>query len=584
MKKDSSYSFIVSISRDQYLNKAQVLAAISNKEIGIQLRKQHGVERKIAFRNTTVTPSQLLDLALDGYTFCTLHSNFPNPSSHYVTDDGCYYLSGKADKYFAGSYFIGVDIDCTDYATPQDFVSKLSHQPTFWYTSLSHMQYDDEGNCKGPRFRLIYVFDDIIQDKYYFRYCSHTIHSELEKETNEIIHDKCGLSSSQYFNGTNRKDASNIVDYHLTNYIYSLCDFDISNIGYLYFLSHNCFYKRPTPQQLADIAQRKCILLSQDTKIIINTDTQLVSEWDKSIRFSNHTDLISPALINDAVRLSYDDFFCKYKHLYQYVYRVELPDWSVFCHKDLGEIKYQRCGNDYFELQWPTARGQAGQKVLLADHHHRRSTLFHRAWMRRIIKPSITPDEMFFNLIKDREMFIDNTDGNVSVAVLIDKVIQAFQYDTDFYIQAYYDKYLETIYKSRKKKIILHWSSRNIIRSNSLIKELNWEVLDVIYNPEESVADNIDMLASEYGFKVSRSALYRYCQNRGISGRSVRIKYLRFLKLHKGGMSLRQEQQYLQENGLSLSLRTIEKYAKEYQKEVEQMLPFSPVPEIQGIP
>lgn len=460
MKKDSSYSFIVSISRDQYLNKAQVLAAISNKEIGIQLRKQHGVERKIAFRNTTVTPSQLLDLALDGYTFCTLHSNFPNPSSHYVTDDGCYYLSGKADKYFVGSYFIGIDIDSTDYATPQDFVSRLSHQPTFWYTSLSHMQYDDEGNCKGPRFRLIYVFDDIIQDKYFFRYCSHTIHSELEKETNEIIHDKCGLSASQYFNGTNRKEASNIVDYNLTDYIYSLCDFNINNAGYLYFLNQNCYYKHPLPQQIADIAQHKCILLSQDTNLIINKNTQLVSEWDKSIRSSNSTVIISLELIHDADRLSYDEFFGKYKHLYQYVYRVELPDWSVFCHNELGEIKYQRCGNDYFELQWSTACGQSGKKVLLADHHHRRNTLFHRAWMRRIIKPTITPDEMFFNLIKDRAMFVDNTDGAVSVAVLAEKVTQAFQYDTDYYIHKFKDKYSETKSKSQKKKIILHWSSR----------------------------------------------------------------------------------------------------------------------------
>ena len=57
--------------------------------------------------------------------------------------------------------------------------------------------------------------------------------------------------------------------------------------------------------------------------------------------------------------------------------------------------------------------------------------------------------------------------------------------------------------------------------------------------------------------------LYYYCSNRGIVKRKkAEKKYNRFIELHKDNMSCREEQQYLEENDLKLSLGTIQAYRK----------------------
>lgn len=161
----------------------------------------------------------------------------------YLKKDGHFTLSGKSSNYFVGSYVIGIDIDETRYMNPEDYIHQLSLQPTFWYTSLSNMQIDVEtGEFKGARFRLIYVFDQLIPDKYYFRYCSWNLHKKIESDTGETIKDSCGLICTQYFNGTNRNNTTLSVDYGLTNNVYSLSDINVSNNGYLDFLNNNCYY------------------------------------------------------------------------------------------------------------------------------------------------------------------------------------------------------------------------------------------------------------------------------------------------------------------------------------------------------
>ena len=139
-------SIQVSISKTPYKNKIETIAAIASEEEGGKLRKACGLREKISFYQTTVTSSGLLERCIDGHTFCNLFTGFPNnDKSHtYLKRDGSFTLSGKASDYFAGSYTIGIDIDKTTYESPSEYINRLSLQPTFWYTSLSHMQTDLE--------------------------------------------------------------------------------------------------------------------------------------------------------------------------------------------------------------------------------------------------------------------------------------------------------------------------------------------------------------------------------------------------------------------------------------------------------
>ena len=112
-------------------------------------------------------------------------------------------------------------------------------------------------------------------------------------------------------------------------------------------------------------------------------------------------------------------------------------DWLSL---ELGNktIKYQFCNEDYLELSWIGS--------ITAN--------FHRGWLRRVIKPSITPSELLFNLINDAEYFFDNSDGVLDVDTLVTKVRQCFSQDTEGFIKEYPSIYNETKEKCRRKRFI----------------------------------------------------------------------------------------------------------------------------------
>ena len=129
MYKDDNYFFSVSISKYAYETKEQIGAAIAGGEEGKRLRRDAGLAEKISFCKNLVTPDELLNYALDGYTFCALFSNFkPNTGTiTYLKKDGYFTMSGKADKYFVGSYFVGVDIDESSYDNAEQLVQSLTY-------------------------------------------------------------------------------------------------------------------------------------------------------------------------------------------------------------------------------------------------------------------------------------------------------------------------------------------------------------------------------------------------------------------------------------------------------------------------
>jgi hypothetical protein len=198
----------------------------------------------------------------------------------------------------------------------------------------------------------------------------------------------------------------------------------------------------------------------------------------------------------------------------------------------------------------------------LYDGQHRKITLFHRGWLRRIIKPSITPDELLYNLLFDREHFFDNSDKELSVYRLQEIVKDCFEYDIDVYKTQYEHIYQNTVDKCQKKQVIIHRTCKGLIRANSLCKELRWKFLDEAYNKSLSVTENLQIL-NDSDFIICRATLYNYCVNRGIVTRKkAENMFFRFKELHQDYMSCRNEQQYLAENGLKLSLGTIQAYRK----------------------
>ena len=568
MYTNPNFSFTVSLSQVPYMSKQETTAAIIGGDEGKTMRQNLGMKDKACFMSIATTPSGLLHAALTGYTFCGVFSDFP-PNKYdktYVRKDGCFTLSGKSSEFFSGSYFVGIDIDKTQYQSIEQFVAKLQYKPTFWYTSYSHLQYDaSTGKPKGLRFRLMYVFDEEIHNKYFFRYCSYKVHKMVESSTNELIHDTCGLCCTQYFNGTNIFDKTLKVDYDCTNIIYSLADFNTTLEEFISFLDENCKLQSPDHTQKKEIQHLKCSIMSQiqDNNKTTTKDTVILSAWDISVHSDSKTENIhfNNFLVKDAESLEWSVFHDKYKHHYEYVFRTEREDWSSITDSLGNIILFQYCDEDeYLELKWIPRK--------LKDRQHRKRTLFHRGWLRRLIKPSITPDELLYNLLFDREHFFDNSDNELNVYRLQQIVRDCFEYDINDYKCQYKKIFQDTIDRCSKKQVILHWTSKKIIRANSLLKELHWKFLDEAYNKTLSVSENLQIL-NDSDFLISRTALYRYCLNRGIvTKKKTEDKFNRFIQLHKDDLSCREEQKYLAEKGLQLSLGTVQTYRKRFELDV----------------
>ena len=571
MEINTDFRFEVSISKDAYKSKEETNAATASGDEGKARRKALGLTNKICFKEQEVTVEQLLERVLEGHTFCYRFGEFPPNTDEktYVRKDGYFTMSGKADRFFKGTYIVGVDIDDTTYESAEEFISKLSLQPTFWYTTLSNKLNDkNKDGILDARFRMMFVFDRIIGDKYFFRYVSSVIHHLIEKDTQEKITDPCGKSCSQYFNGTNYDDSNLTVDFGISNIIYSFSDFQISDSGYLDFLKQNCDYKESslTPEIKMDIQVRKCKLLSNvDRYNTIHTTTQRnLLELDKTLqsRMAISDADFDNRMIISFRRNSFDDFRKNNSYFHHFVYRVEREDgWEYF-----KDIKYQRCNEDYIELLWIC------EKIPIGGH--RPTIILQRAVLRRIMEPSMTPTDLLYNLILDREWNFVNTDDKLSLQKLKDIVKVCFTYNIEELKVAYKDVIDFARAKCCKKKFIIHWTCKGKIRANTLAKELRWEFLDSIYDRTKSVDENLRIfkdsdLDTELDLYLSRNTLYNYCKGRDIHPREIKkqIQLDKLRALHDDRMSLREEVEFLKANGLPISMTTLRNYIKRLKEE-----------------
>ena len=229
MIKNDFFTFQTNVSLDNYRNKDEVAACVAS----LEKAKSYGKE-KLAFHEMTVSVQKFLELATNGYAFCNLFDYDPNTRIKVKNKNGTgwkqvspVYQTGKnkggmklfvkSDKYFKGAQTVFVDIDFTQYQEVPDYLEALSIPPTCVYMSFSDKKLK-EGRM-SRRFRLVYVFDKIL-DKKEFNGISHIISHQIEIDTDEVMDDDCGTRRSQYMNGVWGND-----EVYCSNLIYSVSDF-----------------------------------------------------------------------------------------------------------------------------------------------------------------------------------------------------------------------------------------------------------------------------------------------------------------------------------------------------------------------
>lgn len=544
MKNIKNFNFTLMTSNEGYENKKDALACLT--EAGAKAIKRN----KMAFKEVTINTDEFLDLAVTGHSFCNLFqydtekkywiknrsgkSYLMSPEYKRGSNKGCMKVSFKSDEFFKSSQVIFLDIDYTKYTKISDYIDALRFKPTCVYMSYSDNIYKKdieqknnpeytENGIKSRRFRMVYVLDAQLT-KEQLNSVSFALNTQIEKDTKEVIQDKCGAKISQYFNGC----FGNKETYKTDN-IYSYFDF--------IDLIPNTFDSSNTV-----VSEQHTIL---NEKILDTSNIMKVEKEEKK--------LISPKLVNDMILLPYDDFMKYNRHKYQYIYRVEKDYWI--------DDQYQFTDDSYFSLYYNIKPVQDGE--------HRRKKLFERICLRRVMNPSIDPDTLLFDAYEDVHRYFNNDDKVLSVDCLVRNIESAFKYTVDEIAEKYSNNiaYL----KSKRPSIILKKGvAFDIADRNTKLKNIRYSLIDEVYNPELSVKDNLEYINKNV-FTISQATLYRYCKEKNIKTTvNKEVEEAEIMSLYDFNLSIRKNLENLKNEGIKVSRGKLNTLVKKYQDQPEE--------------
>jgi hypothetical protein len=545
MRIDTNFIFEIGHSLDHYDSKDKAKIALSYKRIK---EYNKGIENpdeqlsKMAFVRESLSVTRFAEMATSGYTFCNLFSYDPNrqyrstgrwhtkfwPEYRKYKNKGGMKMQMKSDIYYEGCQCFFVDIDYTEFISVKDYIAALKLKPTVVYMSYSdnvykidskqknNLKYDPQRGVKSRRFRLCYVFNEIIYGKENFKTISSAINKMVEDSTHEVVQDDCGKSMSQYFNGSVNKEV------YVTGYVYEMADFNIN--------THTYYNESPREgQQILDM---------------LNHD--IVKSMSNCCKRHHEP---SSWLIIDMERLSYDEFMHYYRNKYRYIYRKDDGTWEDGC---------QIVGEDFFKFYF--------HKNKLKDGEKRRRKLYERMCLRRLMFPDITADEVLFNAYEDLYRIIDNSKDPISIDCLARNVKSAFKLSIDEIRQRFSSniKYLSSL-KPKNGLIYDVRGAKTVSERNTKMREIRWRKYDRLYDADLSPREN----AIRLGCK--ERTMRRFCKDRGIpTSKKVSDEFIR--QMINLSLSIRGNINYFKEaKKIGLSKDRISRIKKELEFDIQRI-------------
>lgn len=529
---NSNYSFTLTTSLDGYSGKQESIDCLKNSTASKWGKKQ------MAFVETTLKTDEFISLALSGHSFSGLYDLTPGQlyKDEYGHEIKAFYsqandyrkgamkIQFKKNEYFKSSQVVYIDVDETRFDSIDDYVSTLSLKPTCVYPTFSDglEKHPGKGDT-SRRFRLVYVLDTQL-DSEYWTAVSKAISDLVRNDTGEDV-DCCSSRITQHMNGSCGKE------FYVSYSIYSPWDFP-----FLQYL--------PSSQPKVNLQEA------------IENNTSGSEEFQ-----------VDELLVKDMETLAYDEFMKKYSRLYKYFYRTEKPVWD-----SLAGVDYQETEPGYLQLWFYPEK--------LKDGDGRRQTISNRAFQLRLINPEADINTILFNLYVFREKFVDNSDGIVSVRVLVNRAKLVFEKSDISRNMEEQKRWVEYCAKNRPRFITRTKIFSEIPQSikNQITKELNYKEISKHYDPGKSVKENLQTL-EDSGIKVKKSTLYNYLEARGIDFKKVSKKDLKkaakekdieiFKTYYNPDLSSRENSENLKRQGLKISKNKVLAWASKYILETE---------------
>ena len=395
------------------------------------IRTKYGFSGPMTFTRVNVNVDELVNHLITGRTVCGCF----NKGADFKPRD-------KKNINFDGANLVSIDIDDTNYPDAKTLLNYLSLPPTFFHTTWSNHKPG-----KGTRVRLGYVINTTIKDYVQFRYISWLICERIMGDLNQYgkaDFDKCSLNASQYYNGVNiNSRTDNLVDF---DYGMSYCIYDLIDLGYNdpskknKFIDNDGFWKTDLKKRREDIKLSFgggcCKYFSEDYDW-----RDILEYYTEGTRIDENGKEWVNLIFSEAD--DYNKYWKYHGGKYPIFYRSCIPDETG----GKSWTKDKLCvpkPDDYWEIS--RAHGKVGAN----DNRAREQWLWLRAMERRLMDPEVDHKTLFHNLVWDKELNIDNSDGKITSWTLVGIVNSVM--DDDSILEDRENKIAEKIKEYADKK------------------------------------------------------------------------------------------------------------------------------------
>ena len=511
--------------------------SLSTKAFDKKPDKNKNEYSAMEFLEADMSISSLHEMIKHGHSFCSCLKDRPRWFN---------YKGVKTCDNFKSTNIVSFDVDDVPFSWIEMNEQIKNVRPTIMYETFSH---GVEG--KGNRYRLLYCFkEDITSTDVY-----HAVYAKIQElitSTSQLsISDACGSSAVQLMNGTHNNAKSKVFytePFSISKFISSDEIERVITEGYSSKPSTHKTVKRSVSKsddgfvEVSNVDENGISYSDGDSQQVVTFVQNDITKKNnkKNTIFANctyvTTNEVSRLLIRDAEEMDNSDFIEKYKHMYPVIDRVERGEWE--------NNTYQFIDDSYFKLCYITGKLEDGEK--------RRMKLFTRAILRKVIKPTITPDESFYNLMRDMWRYIDNTKDPIEMRELVYICNQVEKEDAEE-IRTNYKGLIEKLQRKNPKCGFIIKKSKYVGKNYNHVKaEVRKEMVLEIYNPLKSIEENLQNIASE-GIKISKRTLMYYVNGNG----SREAKNGQIEALIDTTVSIRENYRRLRELGMKVCRKKI---------------------------
>ena len=472
------------------------------------------------YRKQTIDIPTFAELIKQGYNYTAL-----------FTDNDTFTTTEKREDNFKGTQIVTFDLDnikCN--YTLTEFLCTLKHTPSIAYTTRNNGLIKKGDTKPYSRFRLLYIFDELITDVEVYQ----SIYDEIRTTFNEEFfdatkkEDKCGKSPFQQYSGNGQKDCQ----IYKTQRTYIIDVF-------------------PTAKEIQDGLFALTQIYGEDKPMKAKAIPKRFK--DKAIYDDVPSATKEDNIIKDLFRMPYGSILRKYKDRYQLIQETPLDYGNSDTWHNQGYILKP---NGYISINRPFGtykdKNDTTQThcLTIRDGQRRRNKLYTYSKLRRQIKPSITKEELIYNLLYDVRYYMDNTDNQLTPNVLSQIAESAIK--SNYEIEQ----------KDGKYKVNKEWCKDHGTtprkHSCKIRKILNSQRIGEVYDVSKSLIENLKDMKKD-GSKIGKDTLYKWCKDNGIDTKP-RDKWQEVRQHYDTSISVYHNFKNMKEKGIKIGRQTLINY------------------------